>query len=66
MNWTWIAICATWGLLSTAMGFSWDSWQFWSLFGLLFASKTCGKMQGEDDTLTAIEAELEKVKKGQE
>jgi len=48
------------------MGFSWDSWQFWSLFGLLFASKTCGKMQGEDDTLTAIEAELEKVKKGQE
>lgn len=65
MNWTWIAICATGGLLSTAMGFSWDSWQFWSVYGLLWAAHSCGKMQGEVDTLDAIEEELEKAKKGQ-
>jgi len=62
----WFAICMTWGALSAAMGFSWDSWQFWTLFGLLWAAHTCGKMQGSGDFLLALEQELEKSKKEKE
>lgn len=41
-----LVLYATLGVLASALGFTWDSWQFWSLLGLFWASDRLATQEG--------------------
>ncbi len=41
-----LALWITFGLLLTAVGWTWDSWQFWSFLALFWAVERLGRIQG--------------------
>ena len=51
-----VVLYATLGVLASALGYSWDSWQFVCLVGLFWASDVVGRMEGREQ-----QAELDQV-----
>jgi hypothetical protein len=65
-----LALWATVGALLNAVGYSWDSWQFWCFLGTYWAvsvlSRQRGRIEGMIDYLEMSEKDQAKVKRALE
>ena len=57
-----VVLYATLGVLASALGYSWDTWQFASLLGLFWASDLLGHMQGREQQADEDQALLDKAR----
>lgn len=58
-----LGIYLAWGVFSNALGFTWDSWQFWCGLGLLWAAEQIGKSAGREEIVGLIADEIDKNNK---
>jgi hypothetical protein len=58
MNLAYLLIWITWGLFTQLLGFEYDSWQFWTIAGMIWASNQIGKIHGEQAVLAALAEEI--------
>ena len=62
-----IALWIAFGLLLSAVGWMWDSWQFWCFIGLFWAatrtSQEAGRIQGIIDFMEMSEQEQNRLKR---
>lgn len=49
-----IALWATIGVLLNAVGFPWDTWQFWAFIGLFMCVQTISLKEGRREGITSL------------
>ena len=62
-----LALWGTIGALLNAVGYPWDSWQFWCFLGTYWAvsylSRAAGKVEGIIDYIDMAEADQQRIRK---
>ena len=48
-----LVLYMTLGLLTTALGWTWDSWEFWSVMGLFISSDYLSRQQGYEQGIVS-------------
>ena len=65
--WQGLVLWATVGLLLGAVGYTWDTWQFWCFLGTYWAveriGRMTGKVQGIIDFIDMSEQDQQRVRK---
>ena len=49
-----LAVYATLGTLLSALGYDWDSWQFWCVLGLFICSDILARRQGYEEGMVFV------------
>jgi len=57
-----VALYATLSILASALGYSWDTWQFVCLVGLFWASDVIGRTEGAEQQAELDQAVLDRAR----